>query len=57
MMETNDVLLWTVQGNRLRAWPEIKQPRPKIQEFHLTVLEPHTAKPRLRCGYLIGRDC
>jgi hypothetical protein len=30
MMETNDVLLWTVQGNRIRVSPGIKQPGSKI---------------------------
>ena len=43
MMKANDMLLWTVLGNRVRILPKIGKSHAKIEEFHLTAAEPHPA--------------
>jgi hypothetical protein len=42
-MKANDMLLWTVLGNRVRILPKIGKSHAKIEEFHLTAAEPHPA--------------
>jgi len=44
MMKANDMLLWTVLGNRVRILPKIGKSHAKIEEFHLTVAEPDQAQ-------------
>jgi hypothetical protein len=43
MMKANDMLLWTVLGNRVRILPKIGKSHAQIEEFHLTAAEPHLA--------------
>ena len=44
MMKANDMLHWTVLGNRVRILPKIGKSHAKIEEFHLTVAEPDRAQ-------------
>jgi hypothetical protein len=43
MMKANDMLLWTVLGNRVRILPKIGKSHAKIEEFHLAAAQPHPA--------------
>jgi hypothetical protein len=44
MMEANDVLLWAMQWDCLRVFPQVEELRSKIEEFHLAAAEPDTAQ-------------
>jgi hypothetical protein len=39
MMKANDMLLWTVLGNRIRILPKIAKSHAKIEEFYLTAAQ------------------
>ena len=43
MMEANDMLLWTIQRDRIRVFPLIEFQQ-QIEEFHLTAAELYTAQ-------------